>query len=338
MFGLRFLALIRAIAARQWWSVTAYSAILLSVSGLIWALGTRSDLFAPENLTVKATLAMPGNPMEWWMMVATAVLIPIFWQFVDLSNWQRICALSTTDRADYRKEARRGLKDYLVESPLSWLLPLLLGLVAPFVVANIAKDEPFENLVRFFLQIDGSWQIVGVLFCAAVVGIFMSTAACCLTAVGYAFVYDLWAPSRRIVDKQNPTVAETQEAIRAGRWFMTLVTIAVVGIFVAVDVTLGGGSAFLGLLFSFYTPLVALSPAVIVPILTTRKAQASVTAASIVAGASVGIVLGILSAVVRPELQWYPGPVAFVVSWLIYLIGFAVSRSPHSEVGRAVLV
>lgn len=329
MIWFRVSSLRRTIRARRHIASLAYTIILLSLLGMMISLSRAEGVFAAKGLLSGWIAAFSGNRLEVALMLSTAALIPIFWQFVDLSNWQRICSLTAQKEEDYRKGTRAGLAEYLVESPLSWLLPLLLGLAVPIVKPELlVTGDPFDNFLQYLLGSPGLGAVVGIVLCAGIVGVFMSTADAGITAVAYAFAYDLWAPTRRIMDRGSPSADETEQVVRAGRWFMVCLVGLVVVLFVFMDWFFQAGPIFLGLLFAFYTPMVAFSPAVVGPIVWRRRPHRVFVITAMSSGAFAGIALGVTSTLSRPDLQWYPAPAAFLISWLVYIAGLALRSYP----------
>ncbi len=318
----RLKALWRAVKKRRRLITFAYVVILLSLSSMIVALTVSAPKFDYNALLSTDVSLRNISPINFWMMMGTAVLLPIFWQFVDLTNWQRICSLTTQSPDDYVVNAKRGLKEYFTESPLSWLIAVVLGLLAPQLMnVTQAGNDPFETFIRYFLG-NGKLmpQIVGIFLVAGVVGIFMSTADAAITAVGYAFAYDFWKPSRELIDKQDPlSDTETQFVISAGRSFMAIAVVFIIVAFVLLD-WFDLGSQFIGLLFAFYTPLISLSPAILCPVWFKRRPGGKKAFIAILAGVITGLGLGFFSILGYPQYQWYPAPSAFIVSWAFYLM------------------
>jgi hypothetical protein len=53
------------------------------------------------------------------------IILPLAWQFVDLTNWQRLLAVRADDQgnvAELHKSIRKGLLTYAIESPFTWAI------------------------------------------------------------------------------------------------------------------------------------------------------------------------------------------------------------------------
>lgn len=294
-----------------------YTVMLCSLSSLIVALIIDIPTLNFDSY-FRGALSSSVDSKTQIAMIATAVLLPLTWQFVDLTNWQRFASLAVADRASYVAQAQRGLVDYLVESPLSWLFPILLGLCASLVLGAAGDNLAFDAFLAHLLSQPGAPQLIGVLLAAGTVGIFMSTADAAITAIGYAFAYDLWKPTRQLIDRAQLSKDETQAVIGAGKWFMAIALILIVVSFCILDWALKFGETFIGLLFAFYTPIICLAPAVLCPVILRRRPTKKAAFAAIFFGAVAGLALGVISAFGYPELQWYPAPVAFAISWVVY--------------------
>lgn len=328
----RIRSLYDACRARRRVVVVGYAMMSASLLALMYSIIKVAPRMNWGRLLIRDATLGSVTSLPFWGMIGTAVLIPVFWQFADLTNWQRICSLSAVNPDEYAANAKRGLVEYLIESPLSWLLAVLLGLIAPQYINLSGNSDFFEQFVRQFLTGSGISQIIGVVFVVGVVGIFMSTADSAISAVGYAFTYDFWGPTRRLIDKGNAlSVSEIDEVVNTGRRFMAVSIAIVILLFIVMDYY-RLKETYMGLLFAFYGPVIALTPAVLGPVLFRKRPTGYIAYASILAGALSGLYFGIRSAWHHPELQWYGAPVAFLVSWGIYCVGTLFSG--HRVIGN----
>jgi hypothetical protein len=315
-------ALVTAIRTKRPVMSGAYCVMLLSLLTLMVALGFALPRVNFHNLVTADVSVASASILDHWLMISTAILLAIFWQFVDLTNWQRICSLAASDDEGFVQGAIRGFVGYLIESPLSWFMAVLLGLTAPQVLTFADRNaDQFEQFIRHFLLEPGIAQAVGVVLVAGIVGVFMSTADSAITAIGYAYAYDFSRRGRALIDKTDLTDDDVVSVVRIGQRFMALATGVVIVLFILLDVFFEAGKGFVGLLFAFYTPVVSLAPAVLGPLLFRRRPGKILGAGAIIAGAASGLVFGVLSATKWPALQWWPAPAAVVISWSVYLFG-----------------
>ena len=234
---------------------------------------------------------------------------------------------------EYTAQAKRGILEYLIESPLSWILAVLLGIAAPHFITKIAggPEDPFEAFLYRFLAEPGMGQIVGICLVAGIVGVFMSTADAAITAIGYACAYDLWRPTQKLMDVGIFSATDTAKVVAVGRWCMAIAVAGVLICFVLFDWAFRAGQTFIGLLFAFYTPLICLSPAVLCPVWFGYRPSGGIVFAAIVAGTSAGLGLGFYSVLAAPDMQWYPAPIAFITSWVIYIFGLFATGTKLSK-------
>jgi len=78
-------------------------------------------------------------------------LMPLLWQFSDMTNWQRILAVEIGDKDDKTKvlnNITKGLRVYGIESPFSWFSVIALGaFVALAFPSVIASGDPFFSVL-----------------------------------------------------------------------------------------------------------------------------------------------------------------------------------------------
>jgi hypothetical protein len=290
---------------------------LVSVATMLAVLVYRSAGSWGYMITIPRVT--PTDPHAYRWQLATLALLPLFFQFVDMTNWQRIASLKNTS------DLRKGLIQYLLESPLSWLLPVLIGMCLPSILGAEFKGDAWVELLT---RVCADHSLFGIFLASiivvAVIAIFMSTAESLISAIGYAYAYDLNQRSRDRIDQgDEEKLSEPDRAliIRIGRRAMAVILSAVVACFVVVDLLAEKGTTFLGLFLSFYTPMLAFAPALLIPAITGRVARGVWAWVSLAGGAFVGIGCGIVSLSIGGVSQWISAPAVLVVSWLAYLIG-----------------
>jgi len=312
--------------------------ILTIVSLLVMLAGIVPKLSTLHLSLVNTVLpTITSDPSFWWAALSVG-LLPLFFQFVDTSNWQRLTSL-ITNPANRVIEARKGLRQYLIESPLSWLLPIFIGLCAAQFLTIPKDGEPWDELLRAVLNSNGLVQIfLPIVVFVGVVAIFMSTAEDFLTTVGYVYAYDLSRRSRLIARRSETSKNESAEAIakknesdealvkKTGRAAMSVATAIVVIGFIVGDLFFGGsGKVLIGLFLAFYAPLVALAPSLVVPAVTGRVAHKSFVLMSLGLGALSGFFFGVVSlffpSAFGGNVTWFGSLAAFGVSWVFYLVG-----------------
>ncbi len=307
--------------------------IVTSLSVMMVALLCTKDLFSRQSLGWKP-IDM-SSPEFGWQLAAFAIL-PIFFQFVDMTTWQRIAALAKpSSGASWLKLIRDGLRQYLIESPLSWLFPVLLGLCAARFLVPAAGTDPWDAFVaRIFAEPGITGALLSIAIVSGVASIFLSTADGLLSAIGYSFAYDLHPRSRRMIDVRkseqwNPN--DVEYVVARGQGAMGVFLGIVVLIFVAADAHSSKGETLLGLFLAFLAPMASFAPAIIIPALTRRAAHRYVAWASIACGAAVGIICGIISVFKGGLWQWLSIDLSIATAWSIYIFGFPFGYSKLTD-------
>lgn len=274
---------------------------------------------------------IPPRPTEnLGQITFAAVALPVLFQFVDVTNWQRIAALKAGDRRELLRNAQRGLGQFLVESPATWLIAILIGMSAAQVVGAGGKEDPWDALIAHFVSDSGFVHAAGgVLLCISVVAVFMSTADGLLTAIGYVWAYDVNRRSRRYVDAPSITEARAAIVVDVGRLAIAVVLGVVIAAFVTLDLwSSGAGMRAVNLFIAFFTPLVAFTPALLIPALVGRAVHPTAAMIAVCVSAGAGLLFGLLAAFGQTKWQWYPVPATVVLGTLLYAVGYCFgSRS-----------
>jgi Na+/proline symporter len=298
---------------------------LITVSSLVVmlvAICSKSGVLTPASFTCKGV----ARSTEFWWQLSAFALLPLFFQFVDMTNWQRMASLASADQIGLLRHVRNGLWRYLLESPLSWLLPVILGLCAMQILGGKVQGDPWDAFVGSAIASTGVINgAVATLIIAGVAAIFLSTADGLLSAIGYSYAYDVDKRARNMLDRQDTTEWKAKDVsyvIGRGRAAMAIFLLAIVLIFLCADIAGNSGETILGVFLAFFTPMVAFAPAILIPALTGRVASARVATFAIVGGGLVGVACGVISAFKAGLWQWVSIDATFVVSWVTYLVGF----------------
>jgi hypothetical protein len=336
MLAKRIMLLFRGPGSANWWINLS---ICISLGLMLSALSVRAKEFVPQ-FSIAPVRQMLATPHFWWIALSVS-LLPLFFQFVDMSNWQRLTAVNASDDRVIR-EARRGLLQFAIESPLSWLLPLFLGLA--FVqTTQVSSSDPWLALLKAVLKKGG---VAGALLSSTVfvglIAIFMSTAEELLAAIGLAFARDLSKEGRRIHDGPRGGVNglladQSSDLIKIGSRATMFAVLPVTGLFILLGSTLQKNlDQFVGIFLAFYSPLIALAPSLLVPVLIGRSASARVAFASLFGGAVVGGALGVWTSIDQNAFYgvgpWLAPTVTFCLSWGIYAFGLGVGYLRRSRV------
>lgn len=320
---------------RSSWQMTMLNTIsilsFLLVIVAIIAATAKLDQVPP----LKLDLAKIQDTPNFALILLFFITLPIFFQFIDTSNWQRLAALKQGN-SDSLKEARRGILQYAIESPLSWLIPVAIGFCALQLLASPAPAgrDPWVYLLETILSASGlSGAVLVVFVFSGVLAIFLSTAEGLLTTIGWAWAYDFRDESRRILDRHSSAKAMPKDdvwrVIGIGRVAVVVAMIVVVTLFVGFDLyEEGGGQRLLGGFLAFYSPMVALAPCLLAPALLGRVCSPAIAVLSLAAGSVLGVLSGIISifapAPSNEVFQWLSAPIALGVSLSIYALGLVI--------------
>ena len=154
-------------------------------------------------------LSKPGTFSSWSLL--SLLILPVGWQLIDFNMWQRLGAvkLSKTDTGDLNdKPIRIGLRRFAIESPITIMLAVLLGVSLHFGTRQYDDVSiwGFLELLSTDMTLSGTLgSIVAALFSVAILGIMLSTADSALVAAVSAFTYDGWPKTRRILDADGDT-------------------------------------------------------------------------------------------------------------------------------------
>jgi hypothetical protein len=320
--------------AARWLSRATFAAIAILALCFVWYL------FRALPTARVSTLLNPGDP--GWIGVAALVVLPLGFQFVDMSAWQRLQAIGGgPDQIE--ESAKRGLLVFVIESPFSWILCLalgtLIGSAMPAVGLAADKAGPLAAFPRLLLEsgtvLHGA---VAVLFMIAVMAVMFSTIDSVMLAAMYAYVADVrrrtfstdslgnGSPamgSEETTSASSRARADLIEGKSAAFWFI----IVVCALLLVAGAILGRPDQLIGILVAFYGALLALLPAVIAMLSGYRRWVGWTVA--------LGIGLGVLAAIgfavwglFDARASWFG---VFVSPFLAWLVPGALSLAHRRE-------
>jgi len=265
--------------------------------------------------------------------IVALILLPIFYQFVDITNWQRIAAFEKTNAelSDRERKFRRSFLIYAIESPIVWILMCMFGTLcaaALLIPANAKDMSAVTSAVN-----DGTvyGAILLMAFLIAVFSIALSTMSAVFSATLCAIRYDIlpsFHPTQsagRVSAVQEAHVA--RRAIAYGVLAYLLIAAGLYGVDAA-KISFGS-SQYLSLLFSFYCAQLSFVPLILGPILLHPKRNVSSGWALFVllAGTTAGILPVGWSLYTGSEIWFWSGiPLCLTVGVLLYLLGLLICR------------
>jgi hypothetical protein len=198
----------------------------------------------------------------------------------------------------------------------------------------------FEDLLvdipkRLITAGDPISRIAGFSFVSGVFAVMLSTIDSFLVGVMFAFAYDSWSTSRKILDtKDAERITANHRRITNGARIFALAAI-VIGmlLFVFFDQhKQKGGELFINLLLAFYSAQLSFLPLVFGILFLRRSPSAFWANASMIAGAATGIGFGVYSILRNPDYGWYPVLICTSSSTLIYAWGWLLAGPNDSGV------
>jgi hypothetical protein len=287
-------------------------------------LSRRTSYSAPWNFFDLTGFGIPG--------LVSLIILPLCFQFVDLTNWQRLLSVKPSLRPghDLRSDIGRGLLTYSLESPFTWLLSLFFGLLVTKAVTGVDATDLLVNLPQHLLQsANSSDHLVAYTFILSVVSIMLSTVDSFMVGVIYTFAYDSYPSSQRLLDAGDvgAITARARYIINVGRVFglLSLATI-IVALFVFDHSIPNGGELFVNLLLAFYSAQLSFFPLVFGVLFLRTRPSSRWAVLSMLLGAGSGIGLGIYAVIWNAKYAWFPLLVCFAVSCTVYGIGYLQAK------------
>lgn len=256
------------------------------------------------------------------------IILPLCWQFVDLTNWQRLLSVKADSKDEVEslhKNIRKGLLIYSIESPFTWIIFLFFGVLT----INALPQFSFQDLlIDIPKQLISSSNIIhnffGFTFIISILSIMLSTVDSFVVGVIFTFVYDSYSKTRIVLDsKDNEVIKKNYKSItRAGKAFGILLILFGMIFFVIFDKNItNGGEMFINLLLAFYSAQLSLLPLVLGSLFLKKHPKPLWAIISMIIGASTGIILGVYSVIWHPNYAWYPIILSVSLSSFIYIIG-----------------
>lgn len=267
--------------------------------------------------------------------IISLILLPLGWQFVDLTNWQRLLSVKASgQKKEINRDIKKGLLNFSVESPFTWILFIVFGLL----ITVALPDWTFEDiLIDFPKHLIGSssilQQILGYIFIVSIISIMLSTVDSFFMGISFTYTYDINPKSRKLLKEEKEiNISNTEQILKSGKYFGFMSVLIAVGLFVFFDKNIkGGGDLFINLLLTFYSASLAFFPSIFGLIFLKRKANSFWSVLSMTLGAFSGILIGFYSVLYNPAYAWYPVPTSLIVSIFIYLLGSRI-KSQNNEI------
>jgi len=283
------------------------------------------------------------------MMVALCIL-PLFYQIIDITNWQRIAALEVDQKeASEFESSSKAIKGYALEAPTTWLALLAFGGLATFILPGTIQDDVVGQFIKAAMGSSSIYfKLTLIGFMVAAFAIALSTMDAVFSAALCAFRYD-------ILPIVKPSIAQIEaQAIRWSSAFgMAGYFVIIFGLFIAERYLSFGRGAYLAILLAFYSGQLAFVPLILGPLFLklTRRNDRAVgglwASLILVAGFIVGlsaVLIGIflpkdrmLLGVSPDDWMWISVSASLLLSCILYLIGVICHEKTVASKVRKVL-
>jgi hypothetical protein len=264
-------------------------------------------------------------------------LLPLCWQFIDFTMWQRLGGVRVESDADLRR-IRFSLIRYALETPVSWIFALVAGIALKHGAIPISSDAIQTGISSIPIAISQANTPLGEAVDAVVVGIFgagvvaamLSTVDTFVIGATSAFVYDLtsWTGQAKS-SGQNPNSSAIDTAVAGGKFVATgLIIIALASYWFATYFSFD----LVSLLFGAYSAQLSLLPAVLGALYLTRddRPNGYYAITSVMAGFAGGVAATIY-ALNNSSWSLYPPLFSLGIATAVYGISWALTGRLRSK-------
>lgn len=260
----------------------------------------------------------------------TLILLPLSWQFVDLTNWQRLLSVKQEkSQSKLNQNIKKGLLNFAIESPFTWILFIVFGLLISVSFPNWKFEDIFIDFPRQLINSNILFQqILGYTFIVSIISIMLSTIDSFLMGIAFTFTYDINSKSRNLIESNKKLdIDSTKQILKKGKFFgfFTVFVSLILFIFFDKNIT-GGGDLFINLLLTFYSAALSFLPLILGMLFLKKKPNSNWALASMSIGATAGIGIGFYATLHNPAYAWYPIIVSIISSAVIYFLGLMFNK------------
>lgn len=269
-----------------------------------------------------------------WAGLLSLIILPLCFQFVDLSNWQRLLSVKPTDQNNTNvldRRIKKGLLTYALESPFTWLIFVFFGLLAITALPNFTFEDLLIDIPKSLINSNSILEeALGYTFIVSVLAIMLSSIDSFIMGIIFTYVYDSNRTARQLLDSKDTELIKSnyKKITQKGRIFGFIAISLGLLFFIVFDQNVqNGGELFINLLLAFYSAQISFFP-LIFGILFLKKHPTTFWAnASMIISATLGVGIGVYSVIAKPEWAWFPILICFITSTLIYTLGLLLSKS-----------
>jgi hypothetical protein len=292
---------------------------LISIAVFLISFGVRSGFPSTPQL---GGFGIPG--------LISLIVLPLGWQFVDLTNWQRLLSIRSSyagSEAPKAAEVRQGLGVYAIESSFTWILFLLFGaLMLPAFGSTQFQDLLVDVPARLIYSPLFADRLFGYIFIASILSIMFSTIDSFFIGIIFTFVYDTCSTTKHWLDANRETGSKNLKTIlHISRIFGAITAFLGLLCLILFDRSTpnhSGAQAFINVLLAFYSAQLSFLPLVLGILFLKEHPTVGWANASMLAGALPAIGLGIWTLFKNQEYAWFPLIVCVLCSFLVYALGY----------------
>lgn len=267
-----------------------------------------------------------------YLGLISLIILPLSWQFVDLTNWQRILSVKNDKSEIVNKSIKNGLLTFSIESPFTWILFIIFGLLISTVYSNLTFEDILIDFPKQMINSESTFEtIIGYTFIVSIISIMLSTIDSFIMGIAFTYTYDINSKSKKLIDA-NKTLEKNQldSILAKGKTFGFITVLLSIGLFVVFDKYVkGGGDLFINLLLTFYTASLSFLPLVLGLIFLKKRGSENWAIASMLLSSTISIGLGVYAVIFNPDYAWYPIIVCTFLSFLIYFLGLFINKKSN---------
>lgn len=336
----------RRLATGERFTLTQFvrPVLLVLLAAAVFTLAANLFRSWPESGSVRAVVSSPVffNLSQGTPNLLALALLPLFWQFVDVTMWQRLAAVQLppggeTSPRERLRPIRVGLQRFAFESPVTWLFAIIVGIALRHAPIGIDEETIWDGIATIPIALRDSQYALGhvlgvglaLAFGAAIVAAMLSTADSMLMGALVVFSLDL-VPKAKQTSNLPATPATSANAIRIGRVAIIFFTVAALGI---IWLQLLSDIQVLPILLGAYAAQLSLAASVLATLqLSPRPVHGGWAIASILAGI---MATAYATVVALGNADWalYAPLFALGASVPVYILGLAFStlRGPQTR-------
>jgi len=228
------------------------------------------------------------------------------------------------DHFDRFFHIKKGLLNFSIESPFTWILFIVFGLLITAALPNWKFEDILIDFPKQLILSNNLFQqILGYTFIVSIISIMLSTIDSFIMGISFTYAYDINSNSKKLLEnKQKIDISITNRILQKGKYFGFISVLTAVLLFVFFDnKVMGGGELFINLLLTFYSAILSFLPLIFGIIFLKHRAKPIWASLSMVFGAATAICIGLYSILFNPIYAWYPVIISIFLSSLVYSFG-----------------